>query len=140
MPNNQLVGNIGLYYIAYELSKDGWNVLLTSRNAKGVDIVIYNQKATKMHTIQVKALSRRSVPVPLGKKLDTLIAKYIIICSDIKSCIDKKRERPEVFVAKVREIKGKIHRGKKNGKVSYWLQPVAYTPFRDKWDKIGLGF
>lgn len=42
----QVVGNVGLYYVCYELSKRGWNVLPTSRNAKGVDIIIYNQAVT----------------------------------------------------------------------------------------------
>ena len=37
----QITGNAGLYYVCYELTKRGWNVLPTSRNAKGVDIVIY---------------------------------------------------------------------------------------------------
>jgi len=59
--NNQIVGNIGLYYVCFELSKRGWNVLPTSRNAKGVDIVIYNQDATKKHTIQVKALTKKCI-------------------------------------------------------------------------------
>ena len=34
--DNQLVGNVGLYYICYELSRLGWNVLPTSRNARGI--------------------------------------------------------------------------------------------------------
>jgi hypothetical protein len=41
--DNQLVGNIGLYYICYELSRLGWNVLPTSRNARGIDLVIYSR-------------------------------------------------------------------------------------------------
>ena len=36
----------------------------TSRNARGIDIVIYSQDAVRKHTIQVKALSKRA-PVPL---------------------------------------------------------------------------
>jgi hypothetical protein len=62
---NQLVGNVGLYYICYELSKWGWNVLPTPRNARGIDIIIYSQNASKKYTIQVKSLSKRA-PVPLG--------------------------------------------------------------------------
>lgn len=31
---NQVVGNIGLYYICYELCRRGWNVMSTSRNAR----------------------------------------------------------------------------------------------------------
>jgi hypothetical protein len=30
----QVIGNTGLHYICYELSKRGWNVLPISRNAR----------------------------------------------------------------------------------------------------------
>lgn len=71
----QVVGNVGLYYICYELSKHGWNVLSTSRNAKGVDVVIYNQDVSCTHTIQVKALSKKNA-VP---NLKDLIAEYLVL-------------------------------------------------------------
>jgi hypothetical protein len=32
----QVVGNIGMYYAAYRLSQQGWNVMPTARNARGV--------------------------------------------------------------------------------------------------------
>lgn len=52
---NQTVGNVGLYYVCYGLSKRGWNVLPTSRNTKGVDIVVFSEKAyRRKYTIQVK--------------------------------------------------------------------------------------
>jgi hypothetical protein len=33
------------------------------------------------------------------------------------------------------------HRGEKNGKVSFWLQPRDYATnkFREKWEQIGSG-
>jgi restriction endonuclease Mrr len=33
------------------------------------------------------------------------------------------------------------HRGEKDGRVSYWLQPNKYhtDEFREKWDRIGRG-
>ena len=55
--NNQIVGNIGLYFVCYRLSCLGWNVMPTARNAKGIDIVIYSQDAKRTHTIQVKSLN-----------------------------------------------------------------------------------
>ena len=79
---NQLVGNTGLYYVCYELSKKGWNAMPTSRNARGVDVVIYDQKATKSHTIQVKSLSKRS-PAPFGSTLNSLIAEYVFIENNV---------------------------------------------------------
>ena len=35
---NQVTGNAGLFFVSYRLSCLGWNVLLTSRNTRGVDI------------------------------------------------------------------------------------------------------
>ena len=43
-PSNQIVGNAGLYYVCYELSNRGWSELPTSRNAKGINIIIFSEK------------------------------------------------------------------------------------------------
>ncbi len=98
--SNQIVGNVGLYYVCYELSKKGWNVLPTSRNTKGIDIIIFSEKAQRTHTIQVKSL-RKKDPVPLGNNLENLIAEYLIICRNVF------HEKPEVFITKIGEIKMK---------------------------------
>jgi len=127
---NQITGNVGLYYTSYQLSKRGWNVLVTSRNAEGIDMVIYNQSGTKTHTIQVKSLSKKA-PVPLGKK-PKLIADFTIICRKVY-------ENPEIFIAKSSELKKKIHEGIKNGEKSYWIQPKSYIGYQEKWEKIGNG-
>jgi hypothetical protein len=131
--DNQVVGNIGLYYICYELSKRGWNVLPTSRNAKGVDVVIYNQDASCKHTIQVKALSKKN-PVPFGSKLNNLIAEYLIVCRNVFD------EKPDVFIANIDDIKNTIHEGINEGRKSYWLQTKDYEKFKDNWNIIGEGY
>lgn len=128
--DKQLVGNIGLYYICYELSRLGWNVLPTSRNARGVDLVIYSRDAKRNHTIQVKTLSKKN-PVPFGNK-PSLIADYLIICRVLA-------EKPEVFVTKIDDIKNKIEKKTKNEKTSCWLQPKNYEEFKDNWSMIGNG-
>ncbi len=133
--SNQIVGNVGLYYVCYELSKKGWNVLPTSRNTKGVDIVIFSEKAYRKYTIQVKSLSQKT-PVPLGNNLDNLFGDFLIICRNVFD------EKPEVFVSKIDELKrgALIHKGIKNGKISYWFQPRQYEKFKDKWELIGEGY
>jgi len=45
--DQQITGNVGLYYCCYRLSLLGWNVMLTARNARGVDIIAYNKDATR---------------------------------------------------------------------------------------------
>lgn len=76
--SSQLVGNVGLFYVCYELSKRGWNCLPTSRNVKGIDIVIYNEDASITHTLQVKPLSKRNA-VPFGSNKN-LMAEFLIVC------------------------------------------------------------
>lgn len=106
----------------------------TARNAKGIDILIYSQDATRTHTIQVKALSQRN-PVPLSGNLDGLFGDFFIVCRNIRS------GTPECFVLTPAEVCGLAHKGDKNGKISYWLQPKQYEApqFHEKWDRIGKG-
>jgi hypothetical protein len=52
--NSQTVGNVGLYYDCYRLSRRGWNAMPTTRNARGIDILIYDQDAERKLSIQVK--------------------------------------------------------------------------------------
>ncbi|QRF75904.1 hypothetical protein Thermo_01413 [Thermoplasmatales archaeon] len=128
---NQLVGNIGLYYVCYELSKRGWNAMPTARNARGVDIVIYNQKGTVSHTLQVKSLTKRN-PAPFGSNLGSLIAEYIFIVNNVY-------EMPNLYIVDTSTAKPRIHEGIKNGRKSYWFQPRDYDEFKDNWDIIGQG-
>jgi hypothetical protein len=129
--NGLLVGNMGLYAVCYELSKRGWNVMPTSRNARGIDILGYDQRGRRTITVQVKALSR-SAPVPLGRDKDlcNLIADYLVIARGV-------RETLEYFVARTEEVRPLVHTGVKDGKTSCWLQPKAYEPFRGRWETIG---
>jgi len=128
----QITGNAGLYYVCYELTKRGWNVLPTSRNAKGVDIVIYDENAERTHTVQVKALSKPD-PVPLGNCLDHLIAEFLVVC------LGPLGDEPRVFVMRCSEAKELAQVQSKDGKTSCWLPPKAYAPRKDAWELIGTG-
>jgi hypothetical protein len=132
--HNHRVGNIGLYYVCYRLSRLGWNVMPTARNARGIDILAYNQDASNTLTLQVKSLSKRT-PVPLGNTLDNLFSDFVVICRYVD------RDPPECFVLKPAEIRKRVHIGKKNGKITHWLQQPDYEHgrFRDRWDRIGSG-
>ena len=82
----------------------------------------------------MKTLSKGS-PVPLSNKLDHLFANFVVVCRHVI------RETPECFVLTSTEIRKLVHRGEKNGKVSFWLQPRddATDEFREKWERIGSG-
>jgi len=129
--SKQLVGNIGLFYVCYELSKKGWNCLPTSRNAKGVDIVIYSQDAKLKYAIQVKSLSKRN-PVPFGTSSE-LIADFLIIYREAK----KEESKPEIFILSSEDVgPGVLGKSERNGKMSFWLSPVSYEGHKDHWEKI----
>lgn len=132
--DNQTVGNVGLYYVCYQLSRRGWNVMPTARNARGIDILVYSQDASRTHSVQVKALTKRS-PVPLGSDVDRLFGDFWVICSNVGS------DTPECFVLQPAEVRKLAHRGEKDGRVSYWLQPKTYSTdqFREAWQRIGTG-
>lgn len=130
----QTIGNIGLYYVCYRLSLYAWNVMPTARNAKGVDILVFSQDATKKLSIQVKTLSKRN-PVPLGGSLNSLIADFVVVC------VRNYPNDPICYVMTPDEVRTLAYKGDKNGKISYWLQPSAYEKqdYKDKWDRIGSG-
>ena len=51
----QIIGNIGLFHVCYELSRRGLNVVPTSRNTRAVDVIVGSSDFSKKATIQVKA-------------------------------------------------------------------------------------
>ena len=123
--------DLGLYHACYRLSRLGWNAMPTSRNARGVDIIAYDCDCVRKISIQVKALSKRS-PVPLGTSLDKVMGDFWIIINNLD-------EAPGCYVLLPDEVKDLAHRGEKDGRVSYWLQPGAYDKetFREAWGRIG---
>jgi len=128
--NAQIVGNVGLYFVCCELSKRGWNVMPTARNAKGVDIIAYDLTATHYIGVQVKALSKKS-PVPLGNSLDRVMGDYWIIVNNLDAT-------PGIFVLKPEEVRSRAHRGVKEDRVSFWLQPKSYMlpEFDARWERL----
>jgi hypothetical protein len=135
--DTQVTGNIGMYFVCYRLSCLGWNVMPTSRNARGIDIIIYNKAGDQFKGIQVKTLTKRN-PVPLGKSLDKIMGDHWVIVNNL----GKGDDSPNIFILDPAQVKAFAHEGKSTtGEVSYWLQPAAYDKleFKDQWLKIGHG-
>ena len=130
----QLTGNVGLYYCCYRLSLMGWNVMPTARNARGVDVIAYDASAERFIGVQVKALSSRA-PVPLGTSIDRLMGDYWVVVTHVSD------DTPTAYVMRPDDVKAGAHRGEKDGRVSYWLQPKAYdrADYKDAWHLIGNG-
>ncbi|MDR4507642.1 MAG: hypothetical protein MRJ65_05295 [Candidatus Brocadiaceae bacterium] len=116
----QVVGNSGLFNACYKLSMLGWNVMPTSSNARGIDVICLSMDGTRTVSLQAKSLSKKN-PVPIGVDLKNIIADYWIIVNDLDS------GNPQSYIMLPKEIKALAHRGEKEGRVSYWLQPKQYT-------------
>jgi hypothetical protein len=131
----QIVGNMGLFYTCYQLSLLGWNAMPTSRNARGVDVICFSMDGRKMVTVQVKSLSKKNQPVPLGKSLDTMMGDFWVVVTNAAS------GQPECYVLLPHEIRAMAQKREKDGNVSYWLQPKQYAveAFHEKWERMGHG-
>lgn len=130
---HQLTGNAGLYHVARELSRRGWHVMPTVRNARGSDLYAASEDESRVLRIQSKALSKK-VPVPLGTDLSTLRSDWWVIT------VNANTASPTCYVMTLDEVKAGAHRGENEaGKVSYWLQAKAYAlpTFEEKWDRFG---
>ena len=130
----QLTGNVGLYYCCYRLSLLGWNVMPTTRNARGVDIIAYSRDASRFVGVQVKALSKRSA-VPLGSSLDKIMGDFWVIVNKVAT------NAPSTFILLPSEVREGASSNEKDGRVSCWLEPRNYEQdtFREAWKRIGYG-
>jgi hypothetical protein len=91
----------------------------TARNARGVDIIAYSRDAVRFLGIQIKALSKRN-PVPLGTSLGKIMGDFWVVVNRVIT-------GPTAYILLPEELRSLAHRGVKDGRVSYWLQPGTMT-------------
>jgi hypothetical protein len=127
--NNQITGNTGLFYVCYQLSKLGWNVLPTSRNAKGADLIIYDRDQERRHTIQVKTLTKDNYIHGIGEPF----SDFLVICNNIGA------DPPETYSA-ARELYQKaLEKETAKGFKGYFLRPTKFKQFGKGLQSIGRG-
>lgn len=125
----QFTGNAGLNYIGWQLSRRGWHVTPTIRNARGSDIFVTDEDENVKFGVQSKALSKRH-SVPLGLNLDNLRSEWWIITVYANS------ENPICYIMRLEEVRGLATKDNKNG--NYWLIARSYDQpeFREAWGRI----
>ncbi len=125
--NNQITGNVGMYYACYELSKMGLNVMPTARNAKGADIIAYTADQKYFRTFQVKAMTKLS-NINLGKSLDTIDCDWWLIVVGVYE------DAPTTYVMN----KDQVRQTAKLYDDRYWAQGSAFDTdeTRNQWDRI----
>lgn len=125
----QFTGNAGLNYIGWQLSRRGWHVTPTIRNARGSDMFVTDEDETITFGVQSKALSKRH-SVPLGLNLKILRSEWWIITVHANS------DSPICYVMRLEEVQRLATQDAKHG--NYWLIAKSYDrpEFREAWHRI----
>ena len=131
----QLTGNVGLYYCCYRLSLMGWNVMPTARNARG----------GRHHCLQPGRFPVRWRSGEGPEQAQPGAAGHIAldnkVMGDFWIIVNKVATAPSAYIMLPSEVTERAHRGEKEGRVSYWLQPADYEheAFKEAWERIGHG-
>lgn len=128
---NSMTGNAGLNYAAWQLSRRGWHVMPTIRNARGSDLIVSDADESLFFGVQSKALAKRAA-VPLGKSIDALRSDWWVITMYANS------DAPVCFVLRRHEVQQLATQDANGG--AYWLNPPAYDrdEFREAWHRVGV--
>lgn len=126
---NSMTGNAGLNYAAWQLSRRGWHVMPTIRNARGSDLIVTDADESLFFGVQSKALAKRSA-VPLGKSIDALRSEWWVITVFANS------DSPACFILQREEVQQLASQDANGG--AFWLNPPAYDrdEFREAWHRI----
>jgi hypothetical protein len=127
---DQMTGNAGLHYAAWQLSRTGWHVMLTVRNARGSDMVVANEDETVHFGVQSKA-SRSRNPIRVRKGTKKLQSEWWILT------IEAIEDRPVCFVLSKQDVE-RLAVGDRDGQ--WWINPAKCDEFREAWHRIGSGF
>jgi hypothetical protein len=121
--NLQIIGNAGLFYVSYKLTILGWNVLVTSRNTAGPDILLFSRLARTKHTIQVKSSSDQR-DCNIGQPKNFLMSDFAVICGNLKN-------KPEMYIAKTTDFE------LTPSAAGHYIKRKNYLQFRDNFIILG---
>lgn len=127
----QITGNCALYHVAAKLSRLAWAVSMTTRNARGADMLAANSDESAVHPIQSKGLSKKSA-VPLGTSLERLRSRWWVVTVGAAS------DAPVCYILTLDEVKERASQD--NGKNrAFWLEAKNYMlpEFEEAWDRLG---
>jgi len=127
--DSAMTGNAGLNYASWQLSRRGWHVLPTIRNARGSDLIVTDADETTFFGVQSKALSKRQA-VPLGRSIEGIRSDWWVVTIHANS------DHPVCFVIRNEEVRALATQDKNGG--AYWLEPRDYDrdEFRDAWNRM----
>lgn len=141
MNKQQASGMAGVYYVAAELSRRGYTALVTTRNARAMDIVAINDNNGKSIYVQVKTLGLDSHSkhwllgaIDKQKHSDTFIYVFVKMYRDIDKGIG---DEQEYYIVPADLVRKKMHVGKAStGSVWYYIDGDDIDSYHEKWDIV----
>ena len=137
--NKQIIGNQGLHFVSFVLARKGFNVAITSRNAKGADIIIYNEDFSSLKTLQVKSITVKQ-DTNVGQTVEKIGPAPQLIC-DYWVFVNLSYSYPRCSVYTKEELQPLVavdNNPGKAGKWSWWLPSRVSDSCIDEWEKILL--
>jgi len=108
----QMTGMRGVYLVAAELSRLGFIVSPTSRNAIGADLLVTDQKCKRTYSVQVKTNAKVFNFWLIGNKAkETVSDTHIYVLVNIRQ-YKRSGEKIEYFVVPSKQLaRGGYHKG-----------------------------
>ena len=123
-----ITGMAGVYYTAAELSRRGFIVTLTVRNAPGVDILASTLDLKKTFSIQVKARGSNTKDWLLNKDVKKLVSPNFFY--GFVNIMENKG--PEFYIAKSNTVANNMRTGRWKNSTFYWFEKDL--KYKDRWD------
>ena len=130
--NTQLTGMTGVYLVAAELSKRGFIVSLTSRSARGADLLVTNQSCTKTFAVQVKTNATTFGFWLFGQHAKKMKARALIYV-----LVNLRRDQTEFFVMPSATVARGICTSRKKRSTWYFHMREDALPYQNKWGIFG---
>ena len=135
MANNSQIGMQGVYLVAAELTGKGLIVSVTSRNARGADLLVTDQGCQRAWSVQVKASRQNRSFWLVGEPAKNIKSPtHVYVFVNLKG-----KERPTYYVvpSDVVAANAKEEKSKKSGVPFYYLNRSDAEPYLEKWDFFG---
>jgi hypothetical protein len=153
--SRSLLSIAGTHFVAGELSSRGYVATLTTRNTRGIDVLVSKLDGSKSVCIQVKTSSAKqrenySRSWSMGKKDENIFSDYLFyVFVDIKS----NNEKPDYYVVKSKTVaeyvktthKDYLAKSGDDGKPhpdaeirAFVIEDSAVDSFLNKWETLGL--
>jgi len=142
-----LVGVAGEYFVAAELSRQGYIASITLRNTRGIDVLAANSDASKSVGIQVKTNTLKKKDWILNEKADTACSDslfYVFVNLNEAGLLPQFHVVPSGVVAayvssshkKWLSTPGRGGKQHRENPMRHFRDPQ--NEFLDKWELLGL--